>query len=68
MVPERGTIRRICEAVASGRLGKKFRAAEVNAPLNIEFAGVFLPKHRVCNPGWCSELFIRISPGLYRLK
>lgn len=39
MLPERDTIRRIREAVADGRLGKTFRAAEVNRVLKIEFAG-----------------------------
>jgi len=37
----RDTIRRIREAVASGRLGKTFRAFDVNAALNIEFASTF---------------------------
>jgi hypothetical protein len=68
VLPERDTIRRIREAVVSGRIGKTFRAADVNAALNIEFAGVFLPKHRVSNPGGFSELFVQISRGLYRLK
>ena len=67
-MPERDTIRRIREAVASGRIGRTFRAADVNKALNIGFAGIFLPKHRVGNPGGFSELFVRISPGLYRLK
>ena len=61
---ERDTIRRIREAVADGRLGRTFRAADVNIALNITFAGVFLPKHRVGNPGRFTELFVRIDPGL----
>jgi len=65
---ERDTIRRIREAVAAGTLGKTFPAADVNATLNITFAGVFLPKHRVGNPGGFSALFVQISRGLYRLK
>lgn len=68
MAYERDTIRRIREAVASGRLGKEFRAEDVNKELSIEFAGTFLPKHRVGNPGGNTELFVRIVPGLYRLK
>lgn len=68
MLPERDTIGRIREAVASGRVGKTFRATDVNAALKIEFAGVFLPKHRVGNPGGFTELFVQISRGLYRLK
>jgi len=69
MVYERDTIRRIREAVASGKLGKEFRAEDVNKALRIEFAGVFLPKkHRVGSPRRFTELFVRISAGLYGLK
>ena len=68
MAYERDTIRRIREAVADGRLGRAFRAADVNGALKITFAGVFLPKHCVSNPDGFTELFVRISPGLYRLK
>jgi hypothetical protein len=64
MLPERDTIRRIREAVTSGHLDKTFRAADVNAALKMEFAGVFLPKHRVGNPGGFSKLFVRLSRGL----
>jgi hypothetical protein len=38
---ERDTIRRIREAVASGKLGQGFRAEDVNKALGIEFAGTF---------------------------
>jgi hypothetical protein len=65
---ERDTIRRIREAVETKRLGQQFRAEDVNRVLGIEFAGTFLPKHRVGNPGGNRELFVRISAGLYRLK
>jgi hypothetical protein len=68
MAYERDAIRRIREAVAGGKLGKEFRAEDVNRALGIEFAGTFLPKHRVGNPGGNTELFVRISAGLYRLK
>jgi hypothetical protein len=55
MAYERDTIRRIREAVASGRLKQYFRAEDVNKALGIEFAGTFLPKHRVGNPGGNTE-------------
>jgi hypothetical protein len=67
-VIERDTIRRIREAVGGGRLKQPFRAADVNDALNITFAGVFLPKHRLGNPGGNTELFVQISRGFYRLK
>ena len=65
---ERETIRRIREAVRTGRLGREFAAAEVNVILKIHWAGTFLPKHRVGNPGGYTELFVRVRPGVYRLK
>ena len=65
---ERETIRRIREAVASGRLPNAYRAIDVNQRLGIDWAGTFLPKHRVGNPGGYSELFARVGRGLYRLK
>jgi hypothetical protein len=68
MRSERDTIRRIREAVESGKLPSQFRAEDVNKALGIEFAGTFLPKHRVGNPGGFTELFMRISAGFYRLK
>ena len=46
MLTERDTIR-IREATASGMVNESFRAADINSGLRIEFAGVFLPKHRV---------------------
>jgi hypothetical protein len=48
---ERDTIRRIREAVQSGRLGDTFTPADVNRVLRIHWAGTFLPKHRVGNRG-----------------
>jgi hypothetical protein len=68
MQPERDTIHRIREAVANGSLGRTFRAIDVNTALKIEFAGTFLPKHCIGNPGRNTELFVKISRGLYRLK
>ena len=68
MLPERDTIRRIREAVVAGRLTQPFHAADVNAALKISFAGTFLPKHCDGNPGGNTELFVKISRGLYRLK
>ncbi len=65
---ERETIRRIREAVRSGRLGREFTAVEVNVVLKIHWAGTFLPKHRVGNLGGYTELFVRVRPGVYRLR
>jgi hypothetical protein len=65
---EGNTIRRIRDAVAASRIPKQFKPADVNAALCIDWAGTFLPKHRVGNPGKNSELFVQISKGLYRLK
>jgi hypothetical protein len=65
---DRETIRRIRDAVRSGRLGTRFTAADVNRALGIDWAGTFLPKHRVGNPGKVTELFVRVDRGLYRLK
>ena len=64
---ERDTIRRIRAAVDAGRLGKTFTSIEVNKVLKIHWAGTFLPKHRVGNPGGYTELFVRIRAGVYRL-
>ncbi len=65
---ERTTIRRIREAIESGTLVRPFRASDVNRALGIDYAGVFLPKHRVGNPGGFTEHFVQIERGLYRLK
>ena len=63
------TIRDIRAAVADARLSEPFGPAQVNAAVGIDYARVFLPKHRVGNPGGNSELFVRVSrrPALYRL-
>lgn len=65
---ERETVRAIRRAVRDSSLAQPFRAADVNRALRIWFAGTFLPKHRVGNPGGNTEHFIRVAPGLYRLK
>ena len=65
---ERTTIRRIREAIKSGALVQPFRPADVNRALGIDYAGVFLPKHRVGNPDGFTEHFIQIERGMYRLK
>ena len=68
-VHERDTIRRIRDAVWRGRLVEPFSPRDVNRELGITWAGTFLPKHRVGNPGGYTELFERVSsrPALYRL-
>lgn len=65
---ERGTMRRIREALATARLKEPFRAKDVNSALGITYAGTFLPKHRVGNPSKNTEHFILTARGLYRLK
>lgn len=64
----RNTMRGIREAIERGRLVQPFRPAGVNRALHIDYAGVFLPKHRVGNPGGFTEHFVQIERGLYRLK
>jgi len=62
-------MRKIRQAVQAGRLPKgEFTPAEVNAVLEIDWAGTFLPKHRLGNPGGYTEHFIRIGKGLYQLR
>jgi hypothetical protein len=65
---ERDTIRRIREAVRTGRIPSQFTPSDVNEALRIHWAGTFLPKHRVGNPGGYTALFIRVDKGLYRLR
>lgn len=68
MVVERTTMLRIRERIAEGVLTQPFRASDVNRALGIDYAGVFLPKHRIGNPGGFTEHFVQIERGLYRLK
>jgi hypothetical protein len=68
LLRERETMRRIREAIRNGSLKEPFRAADVNRALRIKYAGVFLPKHRVGNPGNNTEHFVQLERGLYRLK
>jgi hypothetical protein len=58
-VIEGNTIRLIREAVAAGRILAQFRPSDVNAAQGIDWAGTFLPKHCVGNPGKNSELLSR---------
>ena len=68
MLAERTTMRRIREAIEKGTLVQPFRPSDVNRALSIDYAGVFLPKHRVGNPGGFTQHLIQIERGLYRLK
>jgi hypothetical protein len=72
MARERVTMSQIREVLKTGQLREPFRAKDVNRAIGITFAGVFLPKHRVGNPGMKgrknTEHFIQVSRGLYRLK
>ncbi len=60
----------IFEAVRCGRLSEPFDANAVKRACpgwaNRTYH-VFLGKHAVGNPGHNTELFARVSPGLYRL-
>jgi hypothetical protein len=61
-------MRCIREAVERGTLVQPFRPADANRALGINYAGVFLPKHRVGNPGGFTQHFVQIERGMYRLK
>jgi len=67
---ERETIRRIREAVRTGRLAQPFSPKDVNKALGIHWGGNFLAKHREGNPGGFTVLFLQKShrPALYSLK
>ena len=65
---DRETIRRIKQGVTSGAIPAVFKPADVNKALKIHWAGVFLPKHRVGNPGGQTELFVQVERGTYRLR
>ena len=65
----RENVRKIREAVGSGKLGEPFAAKEVNQAIGITYAGNFLPKHRIGGPRPLSEQhFEQVGRGLYRLK
>lgn len=60
----------IYDAVRSGKLAEPFTAEMVRRACpgwSDHTYGVFLPKHRVGNPGGNTPLFIRVSAGSYRL-
>ena len=63
------TIRQLRNAVRAGDLPERFNARQVNEVLGISWAGTFLPKHRVGNPGRNTELFLQVNctPALYML-
>jgi len=65
---ERKTTRKIREMVHTHKIPAEFTPTQVNTALGINWAGTFLPKHRVGNPSNSSELFIRIRKGLYKLN
>lgn len=68
---ERKTVKLIREAVKSIKLKEPFTAEDVHKAcpsIPLSTCRTFLPKHRVGNPGGYTELFIRVSKGLYKLK
>ena len=61
----------IYEAVRSGTLAEPFTGDMVRraCPGWADHTyGVFLPKHRVGNPGRTTELFVQVARGSYRVK
>lgn len=65
----RGNVRRIKEAVEDGRLTEPLIPKEVNKVIGIDYAGVFLAKHRVGGPRPPSEQhFEQVTRGRYKLK
>src|SRR5437879_2425141 len=52
----------------NGALPEPFDPKRREPGAGIRFAGTFLPKHRVGNPGGNTPLFVRVSefPALYR--
>jgi hypothetical protein len=67
-VDDRETIRCIKEEVAAGKIPGTFKPADVNKALKIDWAGVFLSKHREGNPGGEAQLFVRVNRGTYQLR
>jgi len=65
---DRETLRRIKQGVSAGTIPTTFKPRDVNAALKIDWAGVFLPKHRIGNPGSETELFVQVKRGVYRLR
>jgi len=60
----------IIQAVRSGRLSERFRASDVRKACPgwaDNTYSVFLPKHRVGNPGGYTEYFVRHPDGSYSL-
>ena len=67
---ERQIAQRILKAVQSGALPRQFSPQQVSRTIKISLAtaGTFLAKHRIANPGSFSELFVRVSRGMFRLN
>jgi hypothetical protein len=66
----RKTFRKFWQAVQSKRLTEPFRVGEAKMATGISWAGNFLAKHRVGNPGDETELFVRVGtvPVRYRIN
>ena len=68
-------IQGIRQAVQDGRLTEPFNKTDVLDVLKragVHCAdstpGTFLPKHRMCNTGGYTELFVRVERGKYQLN
>jgi hypothetical protein len=64
------TMRMIINALRLAKLVEPFSASDVNAAIGITYAGTFLPKHRVGNPGRNTALFVQVSswPSLFKVN
>lgn len=63
-----GKVGALAEAVEFGHILLGVVQGHFDDVLKIHWAGTFLPKHRVGNPGGNTELFVQVERGLYRLK
>lgn len=62
------TIAAIVAARIAGKIPEVFSPRHVNVALGITWAGNFLPKHRIGNPGNQTPLFVLLERGRYRLN
>ena len=70
MARQRKVAQRIVTAVQRGALSPHFKPQQISraVKISLDTARVFLDKHRIGNPGGFSELFVRVSRGVYRIN
>jgi hypothetical protein len=61
-------ISRLQEAIKRGEVPSPFTAEAVNKVLGSRWTTAFLSRHSSGNRGGYLEVFVRVRPGLYRLK